>query len=542
MGTWRTWLACSIGFAVVWFSFLGYRDLLHPDEGRYAEIPREMLATSDWITPHLDGLKYFEKPPLQYWATALAFELFGASNATARLWPAALAFAAVFWTFFVGRRVFGRETGVLGAIVLASSLLWVGMGHILTLDMGLAVLLWFSIGACLLAQTERDDPVRRRRWMLLAWTALAAATLSKGPVAPVLAAGTIAIASVWQRDLDLWRRLHLGLGLCVFLALAAPWFVVVGIRNPGFTEFFFLHEHLARYATNEAGRNGAWWTFFAVVTIGCAPWIGSAVAVLVRPGFAWRGGKGGFDPVRFLWIWCAFTVVFFTLSRSKLVPYALPVFPPLALLVGRRLAARRGLAWDAGSAVALGALLLAIATLPIRVSIPDVPREMLDAYRPSVLAGAALLVGAGIACWTLRARPLAAAGALGAVSLVGFQVLLLGFQCFSSVKSSRELAAAIRGDASNGAPVYCVTRYEQALPFYLGRTVDLVHSRGELDFGLRDDPRREIVDFATFRRVWTALDRGVAIFPPEVYRAMATDDLPMREIHEDLHRVAVARR
>jgi 4-amino-4-deoxy-L-arabinose transferase-like glycosyltransferase len=535
-------LAAAALLAVMWFALLGHRDLLHPDEGRYAEIPREMVASGDWITPHLDGLKYFEKPPLQYWATGAAFGLLGAGNATARLWPASLGFLGILWVFLLGRRLFGPLAAVYAALILASGLLWVAMGHLLTLDMGLSVFLALAIGALLWAQSERGDPVRERRWMLLAWGALAAATLSKGPVAVVLAAGTVVLYSLWQRDLALWRHLHLGRGLLLFLALAAPWFVAVGLRNPGFTEFFFLHEHFARFATDVAGRVHPWWTFVPVVLLGSAPWVGSATLALVRPGFAWRSGSGGFDPVRFVWVHVVFTVVFFSASHSKLVPYVLPVFPALALLAGRRLALRPRFSWDALAAVALGLLIFGTTLAPGLVASLDLPRSLLLGYRPYILSASGLLIAAGAIGLRLRAAGLRSAALLSASSLLAFQLLLWGFQVLAPVHSSRCLADAIRSCTGDDVPVYSVNRYDQPLPFYLRRTVELVSERGELDYGLREEPDKAIPDLDTFRKIWSGKEQGVAVMSSDLYRALLESGLPMRLLHEDPRRVAVLRR
>ena len=101
----KVFLAAAL-LGLAWFVGLGHRDLFQTDEGRYAEIPREMLATGDWVTPRLDGLKYFEKPPLQYWATAAAYTVFGESNATSRLWTALMGFLGILMTAFAARRLF----------------------------------------------------------------------------------------------------------------------------------------------------------------------------------------------------------------------------------------------------------------------------------------------------------------------------------------------------------------------------------------------------------------------------------------------------
>jgi len=160
-------IALVLLFALIWFASLDYRRLIHPDEGRYAEIPREMVASGDWLTPRLDGIKYFEKPALQYWLTAAAYEAFGIHQWTARLWPALAGFAGVLFIGYVGFRVGGLRLGLYSAAVLGGCVWYVLNAHILTLDSGLT--LWMSVGfgALLLAQrsaaAEREERMSCRR-------------------------------------------------------------------------------------------------------------------------------------------------------------------------------------------------------------------------------------------------------------------------------------------------------------------------------------------------------------------------------------------
>ena len=134
-------------FAFAWFANLGQRDLFNTDEGRYAEISREMVAGGDWLTPRLDGLKYFEKPPLQYWATAAAFEAFGQSAWSARLWTALTGFLGVLFTAYTAARLFGAQAGRAAGLILGGSLMWVFMGHASSLDMGVSFFLSLAVGA-----------------------------------------------------------------------------------------------------------------------------------------------------------------------------------------------------------------------------------------------------------------------------------------------------------------------------------------------------------------------------------------------------------
>jgi 4-amino-4-deoxy-L-arabinose transferase-like glycosyltransferase len=470
----------------------------------------------------------------------------------------------VLWVFLLGRRLFDAETGAIGAVILASSLLWIALGHILTLDTGLSAFLALALGAMAWAQTHRGDPgggrdgdpARVVRWMLLAWAALGAAVLSKGPVAILLTGGTLVLYSLWQRDFAIWKHLHLGKGLLVLGAVAAPWFVVVGLRNPEFTSFFFLHENFARYTSDVHGRVHPWWTFVPVVLVGALPWIRPAVFALARPGLALarpgpalaRPGSGGraaagtFDPARLLWVYCVFTVVFFSASHSKLPPYVQPIFPALALLSARELCRRPGLVPEAAAAIVLGLLVAAIALVPQWIASPDLPRSLLVGYRPFILCGAAVLVAAGVVVLATRWRGLRGVAWLGGGAALAFKILLLGFQTLSPVQSARELASAIDAGVGREAPVYTVSRYDQPLPFYLRRTVVLVNYRGELAFGLEQEPQRGIADLETFKERWRSEAQAAAVFATDDYRAMLASGLPMRVIYEDPRRVGVVRR
>ncbi|MEJ2444280.1 MAG: glycosyltransferase family 39 protein [Exilibacterium sp.] len=306
-------LACLL----LWFALLGYRDLIDPDEGRYAEISREMVASGNWITPHLNGFKYFEKPPLQYWTTATIFTVFGENNTTARLWVAAIGFAGALWAGFVGTRLYGRNAGYYAFIITLSGLLYFGNAHYLTLDTTLTVFVVLALGSLVLAQHQRRQPASNRAWMLLGWAALAAAVLSKGLIGLVLPAGATVFYSLWQRDWNLWRHLHLIKGATLLLLLTVPWFIAVSTRNDEFAHFFFVREHLQRYTTPVHGHNGPIWYFPVVFLLATAPWLTTSIMSLVKPSFGWRPRprSGEFNAERLLWVFVVF-VLFFSPSAT----------------------------------------------------------------------------------------------------------------------------------------------------------------------------------------------------------------------------------
>ncbi|MBF0162545.1 MAG: glycosyltransferase family 39 protein [Magnetococcales bacterium] len=532
--------------AILWFSFLGYRDLNEPDEGRYAEIPREMFVSGDWLTPRLNGLSYFEKPPLQYWATASFYHLLGVHAGSSRLWTALMGFVGILWVWWVGGRLFGPTAGRYAALVLTSLLLYTVMGHFNTLDMATSVWLMLGIGLLLLAQSRRvTEPRACRRQMLLGWAALAGACLSKGLIGLLIPAATVLIYSVWQRDGAIWRHLHLGWGLLLLFALSAPWFVAVSLANPDFAPFFFIHEHLERYTRSGHGRSGVWWYFIGVLLLGTIPWSHRLLWVLGRPGFPWMKGDGHFDPLRFLWVYSAFVLLFFSASHSKLIPYLLPIFPALALLLGRQLAqaaAPVAVDWETRLSAILAVLLLLGGWQVELFANATYPAALLRESRPWIVGAATLLgVGVAISLWR-RCRGEIALLALVLSTLLTVQAISAGAHALSPTFASRNAAQAIAALGDPPPTVYCVNCYFQSLPFYLERTVRLVHFQGELAFGIRQNPAQWIADKGAFKALWLQEEQAVALFDRDDFSTWREPDLPMRIIHQDGRRVVIARR
>jgi 4-amino-4-deoxy-L-arabinose transferase-like glycosyltransferase len=248
-------LAGLIG--VVWLATLAGRPLFNPDEGRYAEIPREMLG-GDWVIPHLNGLDYIEKPPLQYWATALTYRFLGVSEFSARLYTALTALAGIALMGLLAARLWDTAAGWRAAAVLSGMFMFVVLGQLMTLDMSLTFWMTASLAGFLLAQQVKAS---ERGWMLFAWVAAALGVLTKGLVAAAIPAAVLVIYSLCSRDFAPWRKLHLVQGVPLFLIIAVPWHWLAARRLDDFLQFFFIHEHFARYLTPSADRQESWWFF-----------------------------------------------------------------------------------------------------------------------------------------------------------------------------------------------------------------------------------------------------------------------------------------
>ncbi len=529
--------------ALAWFGPLDYRKLVKPDEGRYAEIPREMVASGDWVTPRLNGLKYFEKPALQYWATASAYEVFGQHDWTARLWPALTSFLGILLAAYTGCRLFGRQAGLYAGTVLAGSLLYFGIGHLNTLDMGLSFFMQASLCGFLLANRPEADKGEARRWMLFTWAALGLAVLSKGIVAPVLTGAVLVLYSLIGRDLSPWRRLSLLPGLAVFFAITVPWFVVVSLRNPDFFHFFFIHEHFERFLTKSHNRFHPWFYFVPVLLLGALPWTTMLPQALLG---AWRRVGAGFQPRRLLLIWAVFIYFFFSISSSKLPSYILPCFPALALLLGDWLTRipRRALLWHLGFVAVLGAAMGVAAPLFIeKAANPEQPLAMMTAYgRWLAVAGALWFAGSVGAWWLARQNRLQPAIYLIAIAtFVAGNGMLLGHESLAPSNSAASLAEQLRPQLTPNVPFYSVRTYEQTLPFYIKRTVTLVEFGDELTFGIEQEPQKAIATVAAFETRWRADKQAFALMTPEMYAELQQHGLPMSIAARDLRRIVVKR-
>ncbi|MFC4314739.1 phospholipid carrier-dependent glycosyltransferase [Steroidobacter flavus] len=538
--------ACIVAFTIVWFSLALGRPLAHPDEGRYAEIPREMVLRGDWVTPHLNGVAYLEKPPLQYWATAALYKFFGEGEWTARLCTMLAAWLNVLLMFVLGRRLWGTRTGVLAAAFLGSTVLHFLMGQILTLDMAFTFLLTAMLCTFCMTQATRDSaPGESSHWMMATWILLALAVLTKGLAAIVIAGAVLTLYVIWQRDWAVLRTLRPVTGVVILAIVAVPWFYLAARANPEFLHFFFIEQHFQRYLTDAAQRIEPWWYFIAILAAGTLPWLPQMAGALFN-GWRTESKPGQFDVRRLLWIWCVFVLVFFSLSNSKLAPYVLPVLPPLALLTASREECidSRALRVSIGVLVLFAISLIVYCTGATHFTKDPVTLEAIEQGRIAVGTFAVIAFVTAVLCWRAAqaGRSARAITGLAAAWFIGFALLFSTVAKHESLRSGKSLAAQIPSDLAAHAPIFTVQTYDQTLPFYLRRTMFMVDTHGELDYGLRRAPGAAIPEMARFEQTWRELNDGVAIMTHECYARLEARGLPMRVLGRDKRRIAVSRR
>ena len=537
-------LLITLLFILLWGIGLSTRSITRPDEGRYAEISREMSLSHNWVTPRLNAIPYFEKPPLQYWAGAISMQALGPTPLAARLWSALMGLLGCFLVWRAGNRLLGARAGLYGALVLGSGVYYVILGHINTLDMGVSVWMAAALFAFLRAQVED------RRWMMVAWGAAAAALLSKGLMALVLPGITLVLYSLLTRDTSVWKRLDPVRGLLILIALAGPWFLLCAQANPEFLHFFFIHEHVQRFMSTVHQRVEPAWYFIPILLAGLLPWTGQLWAALRRP-FA-PSETRAFSPTKFLALYVLVVLVFFSLSGSKLPSYILPAFPALALLIGNVLSRQKtfphsalwlGLGW-----AALLAFAAAVLGFPDSAAqwgiLPDVDEDMVVAYQqfaPYLLAASAVLVVGALFAQRALQQPLRATVNLSLAALLSTQLLLLGSDKLSDVTSSSGVAQILTKEFSAASHIYSVGTYDQTLNYYTHRTVVLVAFEDELAFGLTLEPQDAIATLAAFAPIWQRDMGALALMSPAIYANLAATGLPMRVIFKDSRRVIVTR-
>ena len=536
-------LILGLLYALIWFGALDYRHLIPSDEGRYAEISREMLVSGDWISPRYHDYKYFFKPPLQLWATATAFDWFGVGEWQARLWGALTGFLTILFVGYTSAKLDGPRAGWIAAVALAASPMWIISGHVNSLDMALSAFLASALCALLLAQHSKTKG-GTSAWMLLCWVFMALATLSKGLIGAALPTLVLIAYSISAWDWRIWKRLNIVSGLLVFFAITAPWFIVMSIRHPEFFEFFFIHEHFERFTQDTHRRPGPIYFFVPLLLVGFLPFLFQLPGSIVQ---AWKSRQGHFSAGWMLVCWFVIIFAFFSVSRSKLPGYIIPVFPALAMLVGRYLdrqldqANTLPITWilQAGCFALLGFVGFFFLSF---VGVQAQPDEIMAYAEYTQWIAAALVVlifFSGLAAWQARRNGIASIASLAIGFYLTSMVAGTGHETLGRAVSGVDLANRVRHAIPADSPIYSVRLLDHTLPFYLGRTMIMVESPDELQFGVDQEPERWAPTLADFIERWNTQPNAYALMVPSQYAELERMGLPMEIVDRDSRRIIV---
>jgi 4-amino-4-deoxy-L-arabinose transferase-like glycosyltransferase len=294
----------------------------------YGQIAREMVRSGHWLTPHLAGRVWFDKPPLFYWASAAAMAVLGPTELAARL-PSALAAALLAGLVFtLGRRFFGRVAGWMAAAVLATSLQTIILGRAAVTDMLFALTLMATLGAFALWYEGKGSGIG---WAALCGVSLGLAALCKGPVAPVLLGTTVVVFLLWERQAARLLRVDTLMAILGCVLVAGPWYAaMLAQHRPEFVSQFIDLNNFKRFSRPEHRGSTSPFYFLPVLLVGLFPWSFFLPCAAAAGPRSWAG--------RLLLAWSAVVFMFFSVSSTKLVTYIYPLYPAVALLIGACLA------------------------------------------------------------------------------------------------------------------------------------------------------------------------------------------------------------
>lgn len=504
--------------SLLFFAFLGFRPLFVPDEGRYAEIAREMAASQDYVTPYLNHIKYFEKPVLFYWLVALAIKLGGLSLWVLRSVNVILSILACLMTYYSTRLLYDRVTGLLATFILASSTLYFVMTHMVSLDLPVTVFLSISLYAFMLG-IKVEVGMKRRLLLWLTAASAALAVLTKGLIGLVF---PLAIIGSWMVIMGEWRlitRLYIPSSLFIFFLIATPWHWLVAQRNPEFFYFYFIEQHFLRYTTMDVGHYQPAWFFIPALIAGFFPWIvflPQSLGLAIKN--SWHNKKESASQL-FLLLWAALIFAFFSFSKSKLIPYILPVMPPLSILTAIYLA--RGL--SLGKYLGTGLLFILALALGVGAYLFTAHTVLPNATQARIYliaASSLLTIGSLISLCLLKSRYCKAIMSLVLSSAIFLIMMMASFNAIDA-RSVRPLAQTLLPIIKAEDEVITFHQYYQDLPYYLQRRVSIANWRNELTYGMQHQNTQEwMIDDAIFWQRWDSSTRVFAIMSHDEFEQL----------------------
>jgi len=475
---------------ILFFAALGRIPLLEPDEGRNAEVAREMLATGDLITPRFNTLTYLDKPVAYFWLVAASFKLAGVNEWSARLPSAIMALGTTLLAWFLACRMFADTVGIRAGLIFATSPLVIAFSRLVIFDMTLCFIVTVAMVTCWLAITSKFT---KPQLDVLFFAAMGVAAIVKGPVGFLLPLLSILAFHAVIGRLGELKRLRWGLGTLTFLAVVLPWLLAISLRHPDFPSYAFWQESLQRFATTTTRRAGSTFYYLPVYLAGFFPW--SLFLLLACAGHLRSFRQLRDDRNRataFLVSWVAVIVVFFSISKSKLPGYFLPAVLPLSILTARVWNDHEGTSQGSPRWLRAGFLMLAgfgvlIVASPqslhvqaVQVASAKIPPGVLALVKPSLFYSGLTMVALGLLGRNLAARWAGRRLGLAALALLAVTVPIQlirwreTISAYANASSSRGLAQFIQRSSERDVPFYGFFCFRTSLPYYLGRPVGLV--------------------------------------------------------------------
>ncbi|WP_371377603.1 ArnT family glycosyltransferase [Sporomusa aerivorans] len=456
----NTWLEIITVLIVAGFIMafrLGGLPLLDPDEPVYAQTAREMLAAQDFVSPRIYGDFWYDKPPMYYWLVAGAMKIAGQTELAARLPSALFAVGGALLVYAGGRSLLNRRAGLIAGLALATSLEYFYLGKAAVTDATLT----FFMSACLLLYL--------RRKYHLAYIAAGLAVLTKGPVGFILPGLIILIHLVVTRSMGQLRRIKLLSGSLLVLAVSLPWYwLMYQYHGMDFVDTFLGFHNVTRFLQPEHASGSLWYYYIPVLIIGFFPWtifLVQALTAAIRAGHDHEQGS----KLVFFVIWATVIFAFFSLSQTKLISYILPMFPPLALLVGWY--TDRCLSSAEPGVFKIPAVLLTLLVTLVEAAFFIIAKQSIPELFPgTVTAGILFAIVLGLAWYTVyTGRNKSFVGVLVA-GMTAFVIVLMTVLLPAAAPwfSVKDLAGEFQAQYDGQAPVYISKSYRPGFTYYTG--------------------------------------------------------------------------
>lgn len=519
---------------------------LSEGEAMYAEVAREMRTGGDWITPHLNGKRHFDKPPLLFWLTAAGQETLGETEFSARMWPALATLASIPVMGGIGSALYGGSAGWIAGLVFATSLGPYTFGKLVMPD--LLLMLWINLAILGYVRGYSDKAGGTGAWPLVMFASLGLASLTKGLLGIGLPTAIIGLHALLSGRIRYFLSRRLILGLSITALIALPWVIAVSRANPDFLGYFFIREHLLRFAGKRFPPDECLSlpVFLVLTFVWTFPWLPFVPQALKRGICRLKTGpvRKGADLLPFIWM--AVVIGLFSVSHSRLEYYAMPAMPAFALLLGKLWADVREPGPDRPStraltvALAIMTLVMALAAAvafvvfgpwqdlvfqTIADSWPQAgwikgPAEIaiLDRIRIPALAAMAggALCSAGALVAVLKSRPSVGMGLMAAMMAPFFAMVLWGFTAVNPVQSGWKTAQTVKQAAGPDDMVVFQEPYEYmwtgGITYYTKRMVHIL--RDPRFDGIKDrlrEPPERFLDLDTLLDLWNSKRKVVVV-------------------------------
>jgi hypothetical protein len=476
------------------FFFYGIGDysLKEPDEGRYAEIPREMNELHDYVVPHLNYVRYFEKPPLLYWTTAASFKLFGTNEWAFRFPNALCAFLCTIFLYFFIRRWFNEQMAFLSSVVLITSFGFFAMARIVTTDM--LFTFWLFLSLLFFYGYYRE---KKSFFIYSFYVAIAAATLAKGPVALILMGGTILIFLFTEHNFRFITEMKILKGLAIYLGITLPWIIAISLREKEFLYFFFMDQHILRFLTSKHKRSGPIYYFLPVLFSGMFPWSVFIPRAIIN---TWKNKE-----LRLMLTWVFVILVFFSISGSKLPPYILPLFPPMAIILSHLFCDK----WQSQIKRQIETPIYMLIFLLLGVVALSAYIPPLSVYIRGISGDASLSITKDLSAFSLWislssfamvfflffkrfATHVCTAVLCSSFSLAVMLGILFNLNAIDKLKTAKDLAMMIDIRKAQADYIVNYSSYDQTIPFYIKKGVTVASYAGELEMGSKYEDAKSI--------------------------------------------------